>query len=205
MAKPILSVRTNVEDVLASLDGKIASIKNTAVPRTLNKVRDQCEVAAAKIIASAYGISKANFRKYGRVQMVFATADNKQAAIVVGGYTFPLDLFPHRQTAQGVVVTLHGKQYLFPHAFMIKGRGRRVYARGTYGRSSGRGTFRGTGEKHWNLQYGRGRFPITILRTMSPRGVFAKADVRQAMHDRAREQMPKVLQQEIRFAVRSSQ
>lgn len=200
-ANPFLSVRTNVEDVLSAMDRKIEAAKTVATVRAVNKLRDQTETAGFRAINREYGIKVSDMRKYGRIRYEVATASNPQAAIIVGGVTFPLWLFPHRQTRAGIVVTLHGKQYLFPHAFMIKGRGdRKVYARGRYGSAAG---IKSTGERYWNLQFGRGRFPISLLRTMSPRGVFAKDVIVEAMHARLREQSGKVLQQELRFAFRS--
>lgn len=196
-----MGVRTNVEEVLDAMDAHVEKIRRLALPRTLNKLRDQAGVAAWRYIAEAYGISKALMQKYGRVRMEFATADNPSASIVVGGFTFPLWIFPHRQTARGVVVKLHGQEFLFPHSFMKKGDRTKVFARGSYRAQGGNGSpFKSTGEAFWGFQFGKGRFPISILRTMSARGIWRKGDVRDVMNGRVKEQAEKVLAQEIRYA-----
>lgn len=194
-------VRTNIEEVLAQFDRYAEAVRTKAVPRALNKLRDQAQVAGFRLIGTAYGVKRSDMLQYGRVTYVNARSGDTRAAIVVAGITFPLWLFQHRQTREGVLVTLRGRQFLFPHAFEIRSRGTKVFARGSYTSAGGQGSrFKPTGSAFWNLKFGRGRFPITLLRTMSPRGIFRKDDVVKAMMARVKEQAGKVLLQEIRFA-----
>lgn len=194
-------VKTNVEEVIQGLDRFVDVITSKAVPRALNKLRDQAQVAGFRLIGTGYGIKRSDMLKYGRVTYQNARDGGTSASITVGGITFPLWLFPHRQTPRGVQVTLRGRQFVFPHAFMIRTRGTKVYARGSYKASGGKGSrFKPTGEEFWNLRFGKSRFPITVLRTMSPRGIFRKDDVVKTMMARVKEQAEKVLMQEIRFA-----
>ena len=203
-----VKVTTNADEVLAALAEKIASITKVAVPRALNRLLDQAQVAGVRVATEKFDVTRANMFKYGRFKYSRANSGDPSAELLITGASFPLWIFPHRQTRTGVQVTLHKKPFLFPHAFQIKSRGRKVYARGSYSATGSTEAFDGregalfvpTGEAFWRFKFGRHRFPLSIVRTMSPPGVFAHEDINEAMLARVEEQAAKVMAQEIRYA-----
>lgn len=200
-----LSATSNINDVLAKLDAFASGVSAVAMPRALNKLIGQAQVAGLRAINAEYKIGPRAFERYARIEYVRGTL--LEASIAVRGSGLPLQLFNARRIGRegvrggGVRVTLKGRTFLIPHAFIKTMRSGHVgvFARGAYG-GKGRQTF--TGEKFGRFQFGRQRFSINELFTFAPPGAFSNPIVTEAMNERMRQQSGKVIQQEIRFAAR---
>lgn len=210
----------NIDEVLRAFDDLEQSILDTAIPRALNTLADQADFAGRKAIRDIYGISTRDLAPYFEVGI--ASARDLRASIKAKGKGFPLRFFKPRQTREGVVVTIKGRQVLFRHAFLANlGGDRNVFARGKYGADSvaaarrrrgrrkaglaapdGGNVFRASGESMGKFAFGLGRFPITLLRSSSPPDALGNPDVIDAMNARVDEQAAKVLVREIRAARR---
>jgi hypothetical protein len=182
------------------MDRFFAAAKAIAVPRALNTLRDQAEVAGLRAVAEKYQISARAMREGGDgggkwLSEQDATLGDLEASITVRGRGFPLSQFKPLKTPTGVSVLIKGKRVTIPHAFMVKRFGAHVFARGSYGGKSG--GLKPTGETLGRFVYGAGRLPIQELYTFGPAEAFSNDDVTQAMKDRVAEQAPKVFAREM--------
>lgn len=201
-----LRASTNEAEVFAALDAWVDGVHDVAVPRTLNKVMDQAETAGLRVVASLYRVGPRTMEKY--LTRGLAKPGDLVATLTAKGLGFPLYVFQPRQTRAGVSVLLKGRRVTIPHAFFKTRKGKvismksghvGVFARGAYG---GKGKINPTGETSGRFHFGKGRFAINELFTFGPPQAMNNRDVIEAMNDRAREQIPAVLAQEIRYASR---
>jgi hypothetical protein len=207
--------------VLASLDDWRDEIVSVAVPRALNTLANQADVAIRRKIRDIYGISTADLAPYFNVKL--ASIDDPQAAIEAQGKGFPLKFFKPVRTAHGTAVTIKGRVVEFAHAFRASAGldTTQVFARGRYGvgapeaprqrrgrrkaglqAPSGGSVFRASGEAVGRFQYGLGRHPITLLRSSSAPDALSNQEVIDAGNARVEEQAAKVLAREIAAARR---
>jgi hypothetical protein len=179
-----ISTRTNIDEVFRDLDAFVASAQNVAVPRALNTLRDQAQVAGLRKISEVYQIGPRTTERY--LSITLASPSSPEASINVKGRGFPLsEMKP----------LIKGKRVLIPHAFMVKRFGLHVFARGAYGGKS-KGT-RPTGERFGRFVFGKGRLPMSELFTFGPAEMLANQDVTDAMQDRIEEQAPVIIAREI--------
>lgn len=210
-----LSVSSNLDTVLGDLDRFVAQAQ-IAMPRALNKLREQAQVAAAREIASIYriGVRTVLDSKYLRISL--ATPSKPEATIRMGGPGFPISLFSPRKAPGGISVQIKGRRFVIPHAFLATMRSGHVIvgARGAYGGKSGRslkrtGSFgrfifgRGERVKRSN-RWGSSELPINEFLTFSLGDALANRDVIERVQDRIEEQAAKVIKQEIAFASRGA-
>lgn len=203
---------SNIDAVLKDLDAWTQGIADVALPRALNKVADQAQVAGLRKVNAIYRVGPRTMEQYLSTRL--AKQGNLVVEIAAKGQGFPLYLFQPRQlkgrltrrkggyrTGGGVSVLIKGRRVLIPHAFIatMKSGHRGVFARGAYG---GKGKIVPTGETSSRFHFGKKRYSINELFTFGAPQAFSNPDVVDAMNDRAREQMPIVLAQEIRFASR---
>ncbi len=198
-----LRARTNESEVFADIDRFVARAKEIAVPRALNKLADQAQVAGLREINAIYKIGPRTMERY--VRGTIASATRLEATLIAKGAGFPLYVFDPRQVRNGVSVVVKGRRIVILHAFIAVMRNGHigVFARGAYGGKSGR-RLRPTGHGISGFQFGMGRLPINELYTLSPPDAFANPQVTQAMNDRVQEQAQKVFAQEIAFVKRQS-
>jgi hypothetical protein len=78
-----LSVKTNVDEVIAALDRELSKVNDIAIPRALNDLRDQAQVAGLRKISEIYKIGPRTTEKY--VTLKLATTTNLEATITVKG------------------------------------------------------------------------------------------------------------------------
>lgn len=167
------------------------------MPRAINTLRDQAQVAGLRVVSDEYDVGPRTMEKY--VSVTFATPGELEATINVKGRGFPFEVFNPRQTRAGVTVTIKGKRVLVPHAFMVERFGSHVFARGGYG---GKGGVLPTGEAFGRFTFGKRRLPIHELFTFGPVEAFSNPDVTTAMQDRIDEQASAVIAREIKAVVR---
>ena len=211
-----LSFTTNIDKVFADLDALQAAIVRDAVPLWLNDLGDKAKTTGVQTVRDIYGISTRDTAPY--LEVSYGNAARPRWELRAKGYGFPLKLFHPRQTPKGVVVTIKGRPVLFPHAFIVKATGH-VWARGTYQGNTKGGTYTGntrkrtggfegkaqgspfeaTGETMGRFQFGRNRFPISILRTFSIPNAFGNDEVVQAMQTRIEDDAAKVLANKIKL------
>lgn len=192
-----LSMKANEDEVFADIDRFTARVHAIAVPRALNRLIDQAQVAGLREINNVYKIGPRTMERY--VTTKLATTTKLEASITARGKGFPLYAFSPRQTRNGVSVLIKGRRVIIPHAFIatMPNGHTGVFARGAYGGKGKR--FKASGAAFGRFQFSRSRLSINELYTLSPPDALANADVTTAMEDRVAEQMPKVLAQEIRF------
>jgi hypothetical protein len=192
-----LKFTDNLAQVEADLDAFRDSVLSTAVPRALNTLRDQAEVAGLRQISAVYQIPSSTMQ--GFITDKPATANDPEASITAKGKGFPLSVFKPVQTATGVQVTVKGRTFVIPHAFMVAKFGQHVFARGSYGGKYG-GT--PTGQTFGRYAFTKQRLPIGELFTFAPPDCLANPSVTDAMDARVAEQAPAVLAREIGAAQR---
>lgn len=207
-----LKASSNIDECFAQIDGWVSDVANVAMPRAVNKLMDQAEVAGERKIAQVYRISSRDVRNY--VAIKYARNGEPEAVLTVKGAAFPLSLFKPRQIkgrltrrkggfrqGGGVQVQVKGRTILIDHAFLatMKSGHRGVFARGAYG---GKGKIVATGQRFGRFQFGKKRFSINELFTFGAPEAFRNPEVVDAMNDRVEEQAPKVIAQEVRFATR---
>jgi len=193
---------SNKADVLARLDAFAVDVVRVASTRTVNKLADQAQTVGVRTMSRIYGLPVRTLGKYVNVRL--APSGQFVATIEAKGAGFPLYLFNPKQVrgkGGGVRVTLKGRTFLIPHAFIKQTRSGHVgiFARGSYG---GKGRNVSTGERFGRFQFGRRRFSINELYTFGAPGAFSNPEVTDAMNERVAEQGDKVFAQEIRFASR---
>jgi hypothetical protein len=195
-----LKITDNLAKVEADLDAWAAGIKDAAVPRALNTLRDQAKTAGFRQVAQVYQISAKTLDGYTTLKA--ANAGDPQAAIVVKGKGFPLSVFKPIKVAGrggGVSVLIKGKRILIPHAFMIPKAGQHVFARGSYGGKYGGSP---TGQAFGRYTFTKQRLPIGELYSFAPPDCLSNASVREAMDDRVTQQAADVLARSISAARR---
>jgi hypothetical protein len=194
-----MAVRTNADEVFADMDRFIDKARTVGIPRALNKLRDQAQVAGLRRISDIYGIGPRTMERY--ITTKLATASALEASITAKGKGFPLAMFQPRQVRQGVSVRIKQRRVIVPHAFMATMPNGHVgvFARGAYG---GKGISIFTGESFGRFQFGRRRLPINELYTLSPPDALNNPDVIEAMNDRVDEQAGAIIQREVAFATR---
>lgn len=196
-----LRATSNVDDVVRQV-AAFASVVALAITRTVNKLADQAETAGLRTMSRIYRIPQATFRKYISVKL--AQGGGFVASVNAKGSGLPLYLFNPRQVrgkGGGVRVTLKGRTFLIPHAFIaiMKSGHAGIFARGAYG---GKGKIIPTGQAFGRFQFGKKRFSINELFTFSAPGAFSNREVTDSMTERVTEQTPVVFAQELRFAAR---
>lgn len=202
-----LAVKTNVDEVFAALESEVAKVRDIALPRALNELRDQAKTAGLRKIADIYKVGPRVTEKY--VTLKFATGVDLEATITIKGPGFPLHAFQPRQLRNGVSVNVKGKRIVIPGAFLatMKSGHVGVFARGAYGAKGGRrltqtGSFgrfkfgRGERVKRDNV-WGSTELPINELFTFAPADTLSNPDVTAAMQDRVDEQAAKVIERNI--------
>lgn len=211
-----LGLRTNVEQVLADLDAFEASVRQVAVPRALNRLRDSARVAGARQIAETYGIGVRDVNDSRYLKINLASPGNPVASLSMGGPGFPLSLFkPIKVPSIGISVLIKGRRVLIPHAFLatMKSGHIMVGARGAYGGKSGRAIKRtgafgrfvfGRGDKlKKSNKWGVTELPINEFYGFSLGDALGNRIVEQAMQDRVEELAANELRSQIRFANQS--
>lgn len=207
-----LSVRTNVDQVMADLEAAFRQVTDVAVPRALNELRDQAQTAGLRKVAEIYKIGVRELANPKYMSLKLATNRDLEASITVRGKGFPLAVFQPRQTRAGVSVQIKGRRVTIPGTFLAKMPSGHlgVFARGAYAGKGSRvlkqtGTFgrfvfgRGVRVKRPN-RWGSTELPINELFGFSPGDAFGNADVTQAMQDRVEQQVGAVLARNIKFA-----
>lgn len=209
-----ISVQTNLDQVFADMDRFVASARQ-AMPRAINKLRDQAQVAAAREIASIYkiGVRDVQDSKFLRIKQ--ATPEQPSASIIMGGPGLSMSLFqPRNVKGKGVSVAIKGRRFLIPGAFLATMRSGKqlVVARGAYGGKSGR-RLKPTG-RFGRFIFGRGErvkagyvnrmheLPINAFYTFSLGQAFANDAVVRAAQDRIEEQAAAVIKRELQYAAR---
>lgn len=207
-----IGIRSNVDEVLKDLDKLMAEIETVAVPRALEKLGNQAATKGVSEAAKVYRIKVSDVRPY--VEVVVDRVSH-EVSVVTKGKGFPLRVFNPQPTSTGIRFTVKGHQIEIPHAFFIR-KLNNVFARGRYGqggpeqararrgarklqldRGLNTSLFRSTGEQFGRFAFGRGRFPIALLRSSSPPDAMNSDEVVDAMQARVDEQAAKVLKQEI--------
>jgi len=193
-----VGLSTNVDQVLADLDGFVDDVVRIAAPRALDKLRDQAKTAGFRKISEIYDIGPRTMDRYA--SLTFANGRTLEASINVKGAGFPLYAFAPRQTRLGVSIRIKGKRVVIPHTFIAKMPSGHVgvFARGTY---AGRFQFK-RGRRITKPRKARTELPINELFSFAPPDALSNPDVVDAMQARVDEQAGKVLKQEIRFASR---
>jgi hypothetical protein len=194
-----MKVKHNLDEVLAAIDAAGDAILNIAAPRALNKLADQAAVAGKRRAAALYGIRQRDLEPYINVES--AAPGRLSAAVVSAGRGLPVALLGARQTRKGITFNLRGRQVTIPHGFLGRGAlAGNAWARGAY--TSRRASLRPSGQSFGKLRFGRGRFPVELLRSVSAADAMASAEVIDEMQRRFEEQAGAVLAAEIRFALR---
>lgn len=196
-----LRMRTNADDVFRQLDVWVDQAQTIAMPRAANKLLAQAQTAGFRKVSQIYDIGPRTMERYAAVK--FAIPGNVEATLTVKGKGFPIFAFQPRQTRGGVSVRVKGRRFVIPHTFLARMRSGHVgvFARGAY---SGKWASRlePSGKAFGRFLYGKKRLPINELFTLSPPDAASNPDVVDTMNDRVQEQAQKVIEQEIRFAIR---
>lgn len=218
MAGTRLRLSTNIDTLLVQLDALEQRIADVAVPRTLNRLATVAKSECLTAVGDRYGVAPRNLSPYFGVRV--ASVDDRTAAVTATGKGFPLTLFPHvedRRPGGGVIVTIKGHAVFFPHAFLKSiGGNLQVWARGSYrgslqragsgGNTRGikgkRAVFMPTGERFGKFEFGRQRFPITLLRSASAPDALSDPVVQSAMTTRIENEAPAILARNIQAAAR---
>ncbi len=196
-----LGIRSNHEQVFAEIDAEMAAIRTVAIPRALNRLRDQAKVAGLRVVADLYGIGPRTFEKF--VSFRNATAGDLESSIVVKGAGLPMYLFGARKIpGGGVSVNIKGHRVVVEKAFIARMKTGHVgvFARGGYGGKAKK--FVATGGGFGKFLYSATRLSINELYTFAAPNALASRQATEAMDDRIIEQGPAVLRDAIRFAVR---
>lgn len=195
-----LAVSTNIDQVFAQMDRFVEQAQAVAVPRALNRLREQAQTAGLREVARVYGVGPRTMERYLTVHL--ASVRELAATMTVRGVGFPLYAFSPRQTKTGVSVQVKGRRLIVPHAFIKRMRSGHigVYARGAYGAKSRK--LVPNGQTFGRFNFGWNRLPINELFTTTPPSAFSNDDVTDAMYRRVQEQASKVIAAEIRFATR---
>lgn len=195
-----LRVRSNHEQVFEQMDREVEAIRAVAMPRALNKLRDQASVAGLRVVADLYGIGPRTFEKF--VTFKLATTADAEALITVKGKGLPMYLFKPKQTKKGVVVLIKGRSHLVEHGFIARMKSGHVgvFARGAYGGKGKR--FHATGGGFGRFLYSSTRLSINEFYTFAAPDALGSRQAIEAMTDRIDSQADSVIRAEIRFAIR---
>jgi hypothetical protein len=215
MAGVRLSSKTNLETVFKELDTFVEGITVTAVPRAVNKLLDQADVAGRRALAEEYGIPVREINAYIRKLYSRVPSGAARAELQAFGPGLPLILFSPipsrpavggRQRGKGVSVRIKGRRFFVKGGFVQRMPNGHVgvFARGAYRGKMTRHPFIAAGATGFGaFEYGKGRLSINELYTVSVGVAFRSRAVEDAMNKRIDQQAFNVLRQEIRFASRS--
>lgn len=212
-----LSVDVDLGKFEDQLDEGVRAIL-LATTRTGNKLIERAKTSGLREIDRIYGIGPRAFEKYVEVRL--ATEGEFEVSIRVTGKQLPLYHFDPRPTKKGVSVKIKGRRVLIPHAFMARMRSGHVgvFARGAYGGKGVRGE-RLSGEAFGRFKFARGSqrvrglrpkgkgsrrsgLPVNELYTFTPSEALTNEQVEDAMFKRVQDDLPKVMRQELNFALR---
>lgn len=112
-----VSVRSNINRVVAGMRADAREVVEQAVPRALNRVIEMARTQAARDLrADGYAIKASEWK--GAVQLVRASRGKRGARMRVPRLSKSLMEFSPRETKDGVVVKIHGAPALIRGAFI---------------------------------------------------------------------------------------
>jgi hypothetical protein len=113
----MITVTSNVRQVVEGMRGLARDVPDKAVVRALNKVADQAAVQLARSIQSVgYKLKSSAVKK--RLSVTKASSGRLTARISATGRPVPLTEYGARETAKGVSVNVLNGRKLIPHAFI---------------------------------------------------------------------------------------
>ena len=114
----------------ADIDGDISK----QIAGALNDTARKARTAVSRNVRAEYNIKAKDIK--AAIRLGYATVNSLETYIEATGRALPLRAFPHRQTKQGVSVSIMKKRYVIKKAFVatMKSGHKGVFARGQYGR-----------------------------------------------------------------------
>ena len=114
----------------ADIDGDI----NKQIAQALNHTARKARTAVSRNVRAKYNIKAKDVK--AALRLGYATSNNLETFVEAKGRALPLRAFPHRQTKQGVSVSIMRKRHVIKKAFIATMRSghKGVFARGRYGR-----------------------------------------------------------------------
>lgn len=191
-----IDIRTDLKKEAARLKRLSAKMNDQVVVRALNKTARQAKTQAGREIKDYYKIGTRVVNRHITVKT--AGRGKLEAFVKAEGRPIPMLAFKARQTSEGVSVSIKGRRILIPGAFIGRMKSGHV---GVFRRGGYKGNFEQTGESFGRFKFGRKRLKINELFSFNiPQG-FSNKVVMDKVISRINQQFPKVLSQEIRFAL----
>lgn len=185
-----ISVKSNINELLAAMEKYKRDVVEKAVPRALNKVADQVKTNAARQIRDAgYKIKISDIKT--NLQVKYATTTRLTASVIVKGKPIALIKYGARQTRKGVSVDVLKGRKVIAGAFIATMP------------NGHRGVFVRVGTKHVKkIKAGRifwSQLPIKELFGPSVPSAIANAQVQDAIERLIRTKFPEVFRQQLDY------
>jgi hypothetical protein len=195
-----LGLRTNIDEVLGSIDGFVSDVFDVAAPRAVNDLLDRALVTGTRAVSAEYRIPRETIAKRAVIRLKRARSGDLNAELNVKGKGFPLADFNPRQTPQGVAVTIKGRRRVIRHTFLLKLPNGHVgvFARGQYAGhfAFGKGRHVKRPDGKWT------ELPINELFSFGPPDAYSNDNVVAAMQDRVDQDVGPVMRRQIQAAGR---
>jgi hypothetical protein len=130
-------VRIEVTDAVRELRRRYADIEgdiSKQIAGALNHTARKAKTAVSRNVRAEYNIKAKDIK--AALKLGYARVNHLETYIEATGRALPLRAFPHRQTRQGVSVSIMKKRYVIKKAFVATMRSghKGVFARGGYGK-----------------------------------------------------------------------
>jgi hypothetical protein len=174
-----LSIKQDFEAALRQLNGTPKQIEKVA-RRSLNKMAQRARTVARRHTARRMGVKQSAIKNAITVKR--ASAGGLTSAVKGSGKPLSLIHFGAKQTRRGVTARAYGERKLYPETFIQKSRGggSQVFVRE---RSS--------------------RLPIRKLWGPGVPSTMAQEEIIEALEEKVRTDLPKIIEQEGRFVLRT--
>lgn len=114
-----VSVKDNIQAVLARMDGYRRDVVEKAIPRALNRVGEMARTAASRELRDdGYNFTASEIKQ--AIRLIKASSGRLVTSMRVRRKTKSLMEFSPRQTKDGVTVKVHGQRKLIKGAFIAQ-------------------------------------------------------------------------------------
>jgi hypothetical protein len=197
---PMINVRTNIAEVLASMDSYRRDVVDKAIPRALNRTGEMARTEASRRMRDdGYNYTAAEIKQ--AMSLFKATSGRLVTTIKVKRKVKSLMQFNPRESKAGVTVKVHGAKKLIKGAFIgqLRNGSQGVYVED---KAAGKTVVRHAKQYKRGSRGGWHDFPIRKLYGPSVGGAYSSERIQEIMEKMIRETFAERLAHEIKYLSR---
>ena len=196
----MINVRTNIAEVLASMDSFKSDVVDKAIPRALNRTGEMARTEASRRMRDdGYNFTAAEIKQ--AMSLFKATSGRLVTTIKVKRKVKSLMQFSPRESKAGVTVKVHGAKKLIKGAFIgqLRNGSQGVYVED---KAAGKTVVRHAKQYKRGSRGGWHDFPIRKLYGPSVGGAYSSERIQEIMETMIRETFADRLAHEIKYLSR---